>query len=290
MTATATLVTGGRAPERRRPTGPRLITPIVTVIIVGLFAFIPIVWMTLTAFTTQQDIFTFPLSFDRELTLDHFVSVLSNSTLMRFTLNGVLVSTATTLLSLAVGFLAGYAFSKFRFRGRGGLMYLILLAQMVPEVLLLLTLYSSFSDLGLLNTYYALILSYTTFTLPISVLMMKNTFDALPDELLEAARIDGASEARIMLQVLLPLVRTALIAVGLFAFMRAWNDLVYALTLVDTNLQTLPAGLSLTFLGEFQNSYGEMMAASLVTSLPVVVIFLVLQKHFVNGALTGAIK
>ncbi|SJN37718.1 Maltose/maltodextrin ABC transporter, permease protein MalG [Microbacterium esteraromaticum] len=266
-------------------------TAYTTLGILSLFAFIPVLWMVLTSFTSGNDIFQFPPAiFSRGYTIDHYVAVITDPVLMRFVLNGLFVSITTAALSLVVGFAAGYSFSKFRYIGRSPFMFAILLAQMVPEVLLLLTLYTSFNAFGLLNTYAALILSYTTFTLPLSVWMMKNTFDAVPDELLEAARVDGASEWRIMWSVLLPVTRTSLIAVGLFSFIRAWNDLAFALTLVGTEQQTLPAGLSLTFLGEFQNSYGPMLAASTVTSIPVVVIFLVLQKHFVSGALSGSVK
>lgn len=266
-------------------------TAYATLGVLSIFAFIPVASMILTSFTSSNDIFQFPPDiFARSYTLDHYVAVLTDPVLMRFFLNGVFVSITTTAFSLVVGFAAGYSFSKFRYIGRSPFMFAILLAQMVPEILLLLTLYTSFNALGLLNTYAALILSYTTFTLPLSVWMMKNTFDAVPDELLEAARVDGASEWRIMWSVLLPVTRTSLIAVGLFSFIRAWNDLAFALTLVGTEQQTLPAGLVLTFLGEFQNSYGPMLAASTVTSIPVVVIFLVLQKHFVSGAMSGSVK
>lgn len=281
------------AAPRRKSTAPgqrRSLTAHSTVAVLLLFALFPVAWMALTAFTSSEDIFQFPPSPQRNFTLDHFAEVLTNQTLMQFMVNGLIVAVITTLISLVVGFTAGYSFSKFRYAGRTPLMYLILVAQMVPEVLLLLSLYASFNSLGLLNTYAALILSYSTFTLPLAVWMMKNSFDAVPNDLIEAGRIDGASEVRIMTTVLLPVCRTSLIAVGLFAFIRAWNDLAYALTLVDTPLQTLPAGLSLTFLGEFQNSYGQMMAASLVTSIPVIAVFLFLQKHFVSGALAGSVK
>ena len=269
---------------------PRQTAAYVTIAVVGVFALAPIVWMVVTSVTATADIFQFPPSIDRSFTLEHFAAVIGDSTLTAFVVNGLVVSVATSVFSLGVGFCAGYAFSKFRFAGRAGLMYLILVAQIVPQVLLLVTLYTAFEAVGLLDTYVALILSYTTFTLPLSVMMMKNTFDALPDELIEAARIEGAGEIRVMVSVLLPVVRTAMIAVGLFSFIRAWNDLPFALTLVDTERQTLPAGLTLTFMGEFQQSYGPMMAASILTSLPIVVIFLLLQKHFVSGALTGSIK
>lgn len=260
------------------------------VAIVGLFALVPVLWLILTSLSRNEDIFRFPVVLVRTLTLEHYVTFFSDGVLSRFMVNGLITSLITALFSLAVAFTAGYSFSKFRYRGRNLIMYTVLVAQMVPEVLLLLTLYTSFDQLGLLNTRIALVLSYTTFTLPLTVSMMKNAMDAVPEELVEAARLDGAGEWRIMSRILFPVVAPALIAVGLFAFIRAWNDLAYALTLVDTPLQTLPAGLTLTFMGEFQNSYPGMMTASLITSLPVVGIFLAFQKQFVNGALSGSVK
>lgn len=269
----------------------RSVTAYVTIAVLAVFSFVPVAWMVLTSFTQSNDIFQFPPAlFDREYTLDHYMSVVTNPVLMQFVANGLFVSITTTLFSVIIGFAAGYSFSKFRYLGRTPFMFAILLAQMVPEILLLLTLYTSFNALGLLDTYAALILAYTTFTLPLAVWMMKNTFDAVPDELIEAARVDGASEWRIMLTVLFPVVRTSLIAVGLFSFIRAWNDLAFALTLVGTQKQTLPAGLAMTFLGEFQNSYGPMLAASTITSIPVIVMFLILQKHFISGAMSGSVK
>ncbi|SJM56127.1 carbohydrate ABC transporter permease [Gulosibacter sp. 10] len=261
-----------------------------TIGLLSLFAFIPVAWMLVTAFTAEEGIFERTLLTDRPWTLENFSAVLTDPTLLRFIGNGLFVSITTAVVSLMIGFLAGYSFSKFRYRGRSIAMYTLLLAQMVPEVLLLLTLFSTMAALGVLDTYPALIVSYTTFTLPLSVLMMKNAFDSVPDELIEAGRVDGASEWRIMNSLVFPVVKTSMVAVCMFAFIRAWNDLVYALTLVDTAKQTLPAGLTMTYVGEFQVQYGEMMAASLLSSIPVIAIFLIFQKHFVSGALSGSIK
>lgn len=292
-TETRTLVLGSvkrRTKHDRSPIHGRTGTAYITIGVISLFGLVPVLWMLVTASTAASDIFQFPPSLVREYTLENFAFVLTDPTLLRFVFNGILVSTVTSLFSVSIGFFAGYAFSKFRFRGRNVMMFSILTAQMVPQVLLLVTLYTMFDGTGMLDTYLALIISYTTFTLPLSVMMMKNSFDALPGELLEAARIDGASETRAMFSILLPAVRTPMIAVGLFSFIRAWNDLPFALTLVDTERQTLPAGLALAFTGEFQNAYGEMMAASIMTSLPVVIIFFALQRYFVSGAMTGAVK
>lgn len=288
---TATLT----APSRRRRDAVgtaerRSITAYVVIVLALIFALAPVVWMVVTAFTSRADIFTFPPSLIRRFTLENMGAVLTDPDLLRFLVNGMAISALTAFVSVALGFGAGYAFSKFRFLGRGAMLYSIFVAQMVPAVLLLLTLYQAFNAVHLLNTYWALVLSYSTFTLPLSVWMMKNSLDAIPTDLIEAARVDCAGEFRIMFRVVLPLTGTPLIAIGLFAFVQAWNDLVYALTLVNTELQTVPAGLAQTYLGEFQNSYGEMMAASFVTAIPILIIFLFLQKQFVNGALAGSVK
>jgi multiple sugar transport system permease protein len=293
MTTTRTLILPDatrRSMRDRAPREGRNVTATVTIALISLFALVPVLWMVVTAATSTSDVFQFPPSFARQYTFDNFAFVLTEPTLLRFVGNGILVSTATSVCSVTVGCLAGYAFSKFRFRGRKLMMFSILTAQMVPQVLLLVTLYTMFDAAGMIDTYLALVISYTTFTLPLSVMMLKNSFDAVPDALLEAARIDGAGEPRALFSVLLPAVRTPMIAVCLFSFIRTWNDLPFALTLVDTERQTLPAGLALAFTGEFQNAYGEMMAASILTSLPVVVIFFALQRYFVSGAMTGAVK
>lgn len=276
--------------RRRPPYHHRPKLAYAVILLALIFTLAPIGWMTITAFSKDSQIFSFPPVLDRSFTLTHLRSVLQSQRLIKFMVNGVVVSAATAVCSVVLGFLAGYSFSKFRYSARRALMYSILVAQMVPQILLLLTLYSAFSHLGLLNSYQALLLAYTTLTLPLSVWMMKNTFDAIPDELLEAARIDGGGELSIMFRVLLPLVRTPLIAVGMFSFILAWNDLAFALTLVDTKHQTLPAGLTQMLLGEFQNSYGDLMAATLVTSLPVVAIFFALQKQLVSASIAGSIK
>lgn len=284
------MATTSQARIRSRQIHRSSITAHLVVLVLAIFAIAPVLWLILTSLSKNEDIFRFPVVLTRALTLEHYAEFFSDGVLLRFMVNGLITSSVTAVFSLGVAFTAGYSFSKFRYRGRSLLMYAILLAQMVPEVLLLLTLYTAFDGLGLLNTRIALILSYTTFTLPLTVSMLKNAMDSVPDELVEAARLDGANEWRIMSRVLLPVVGPALIAAGLFAFIRAWNDLAYTLTLVDTPLQTLPAGLTLTFMGEFQNSYPGMMTASFLTSLPVVGIFLALQKQFVSGALSGSVK
>ena len=169
-------------------------------------------------------------------------------------------------------------------------MFLVLSAQMFPQALLLITLYLMFDSLSLLNTYLVLVLSFTTFTLPLCIWMLKSYFDTLPLELIEAAKVDGASQFTIIHRILVPIARPALISTGLFAFIRGWNDFIYALTLAGPDKMTLPPGLVLTYTGEFQTSWPNLMASSLIVSLPVVILFIFLQRYIVAGLGSGAVK
>lgn len=264
---------------------------LVAVVGVVLFAFFPIYWMLLTSVTPQEQVFTFPPRLlPRTFTLEHYRSFFASRDLLRYMGNSMIVATATAAGSVVVSAYAAYSFSKFRYRGRQGLMYLILSAQMFPQALLLVTLYLLFDWLGLLNTYLALILSFTTFTLPLCVYMLKSYLDKIPTEIIEAAKVDGAGQGVIMHRVLLPLATPGLVATGLFAFIRGWNDFIYALTLAGPENRTLPPGLVLTYLGEFQANWPELMASSIVVSVPVVVAFIVLQRYLVEGLASGAVK
>lgn len=257
----------------------------------ALFAFFPIYWMIVTSLTPKEQVFSFPPRFiPSQLTLEFYADFFNNPQLLRYLMNSFIVSTTTALASVLIGAYAGYSFSKFRYTGRRGLMFLILSAQMFPQTLLLITLYLMFASIGLLNSYWALILSFTSFTLPLCIWMLKGFFDTLPNELIEAAKVDGANQLRIIHQVLLPLARPALISTFLFAFIRGWNDFIYALTLGGSQAMTLPPGLVLTYTGEFQTSWPNLMASSLIVSLPVVVMFIFLQRYIVAGLSNGAVK
>lgn len=262
-----------------------------SVVVLGLFAFAPVYWLLVTSFTPHANVFRYPPSwFPANPTLDAYRALAENPALFGYLRNSVVVSAVTALLSVVVSASMAYSFSKFRYRGRRSLMYLVLASQMFPQALLLVTLYAVFSAYGLLNTYTALILSFTTFTLPLCVWMLKGFFDTIPDELVEAAKVDGASRMRTYLTIVLPLAAPGLVAAGLFAFVRGWNDFIFALTLAGPDRQTLPPGLVNTFVGEAATAWPELMAASLVVSLPVAAAFIVLQKYLVGGLTAGAVK
>jgi multiple sugar transport system permease protein len=257
----------------------------------ALFAFFPIYWMLVTSLRPNTEVFAFPPTLlPQTVTLEHYQNFIRNPQLLRYLGNSVLIASVTAISSLLISTYAAYAFSKFRFRGRRSLMFLVLSAQMFPQALLLITLYLMFARLQLLNTYLVLVLSFTTFTLPLCIWMLKGYFDQIPNDLIEAAKVDGANQLQIIHRVLLPITGPALVATGLFAFMRGWNDFIYALTLVGKDKQTLPPGLVLTYVGEFQSQWADMMAASLLVSLPLVIAFIIFQRHIVSGLTAGAVK
>ncbi|MGH3736087.1 MAG: carbohydrate ABC transporter permease [Micromonosporaceae bacterium] len=296
MTATlsAPTRTGSTAPPQRRARrrGRRgRLAAWLAVAAFGGFALLPIYWLLATSFTPSQLTFAYPPSpVPRRITLDNFAALAENPQLLRYLVNSVVVSVVTAVLSVIVAAYMAYAFSKYRFRGRRSLMSFVLSSQLFPQALLLITLYELFDTYHLLNTYAAMVLSFTTFTLPLCVWMLKGFFDTIDDTLIEAAKIDRASQLRIIHSIVLPISAPGLVAAGLFAFVRGWNDFIFALTLAGPERQTLPPGLVNTFVGEASAEWAPLMAASLVTSIPVVVAFIALQRYLVGGIAAGAVK
>lgn len=262
-----------------------------TLVGLGLFGLFPIYWMVVTALSPDELAFRFPPRLlPSEVTADHLVGFVENPRLLRYLLNSAVVASLTALLTVAVATLMGYSFSKFRYRGRRSLMYLVLSSQMFPHALLLVTLYLMYRAYGLLHTYPGLVLAFTAFTLPLCVWLLKSFFDTIPDPVLEAAALDGAPRWRVLVSIVFPLARPGLLAAGLFAFVRGWNDFIFALTLAGPDRMTLPPGLVNTYLGEFQAAWPALMAASLIVSLPVVVAFVALQRFLVGGMVAGAVR
>jgi multiple sugar transport system permease protein len=205
--------------------------------------------------------------------------------------NSLIVGICTTLLTLLAAVPAGYVLSRFRFRGARALLLVILATQMFPYVTILISLYTLFRQLHMLNTYPALVLSFTTFSLPFSIWMMKGFCDTLPTDLEDAARVDGAGRLRTLWTIVMPIIIPGVVAVGFFAFLNSWNELLYALTLTSSpDMRLIPPGFVLTYIGEFQDRWPDMMAASVVVSLPIVVLFTVFQKQLVSGLTAGAVK
>jgi arabinogalactan oligomer/maltooligosaccharide transport system permease protein len=201
------------------------------------------------------------------------------------------VAAATTVVGVFLASTAGYAFSRFRFPGRRTGLMAFLVSQMFPGVLMLIPLYIIIVEvLGLGNNYLGLILIYATTAIPFCVWMLKGYFDTIPRELEESAIMDGASQATIFLRIVLPLAKPAVAVTALFSFMTAWNEFVLALTFMDSEeMYTAPVGLRF-FVSGFSEQWGFFAAGALITAIPVVLLFLFLQKYLISGLTAGAVK
>jgi multiple sugar transport system permease protein len=258
-----------------------------------LLLFLPLYWLFITSIKPNQAAFKVPPElFPSEPTLESYVSQLQDRAgFLTYFLNSVIASTFATLLSIAVSVFAGYAFSRFRFPAKRAVLVFILASQMFPLVVLLVGIYVLFRQLGLLDTYLGLILAFTSFSLPFSIWMMRGFFDTVPPELEQAAMVDGATRLQALLRVILPLVGPGVIAVGLYSFLNAWNNLLFALSLTSSqNMRTIPPGFLLTYVGEFQYQWADAMAGSVMVSLPMIVVFIFLQRYLIRGMTAGAVK
>lgn len=260
-----------------------------SLVVIAFFAFFPQLWMISTALKPGQEMFT--LSFFQHFTLENFKAILTNPVFLNYIKNGLVVAIISSVCSTFISALAGYSFSKFRYPGRKKIMSMIMISQAFPQGLLLLSIYPMMDKLNMLDKRPSIILAYIALTLPIGTWTLKSYFDQIPTSLIEAAAIDGASSFKTMIQVIFPLAIPGMISIAIYSFVWAWNDLLYALTLIsETSNRTLASGMVFTFTGEGGNNWLGMMSASVIASIPVAVIFIFLQKYFVAGLTAGADK
>lgn len=252
----------------------------------------PVFWMAVSSIQPSSKLMNLPPEFiPSNPTLANYVKIISNHKYLRYFENSFLVSGGTVLLCMFIAIPAGYAFSRYRFPFKSSIMTFIMSVQMFPIVVILISLYTFFMKWNLLNTYRGLILTDTAFALPLAINMMKSFFDTLPKSLDESATIDGASRVRVLWSILLPLTVPGMLAVGIYTFLNAWDDFLMALTIMqDMNMKTLTVGLAQSFLGEYAYDYGALMAFSLCGSLPVVLLFIFLQRYMISGMTAGAVK
>jgi len=257
----------------------------------ALFAAFPVFWMGTSSFKTNPEIFELPPRIITEhFSFDAYWSILSNPVEVRFFVNSYIVALSVTVLTLVAAIQAGYAFSRFQFPFKRTLNIVIVSVQAVPPITLLIPYFGLIVSLGLYNTYPALILTYMVFTLSYAIIMMTGYFNTLPRELDEAVKVDGGGPMMALWRILVPLSLPGLVSVGIYTFMIAWNEYLFALTLTRTeDMRTVPIGIQL-LMGQHSYRWNEMMAMSILGSLPVLVLFLVFQRYFIGGLTTGAVK
>ncbi len=253
----------------------------------------PLYWMLSTSFKDPLEATQLtPTLWPARLTFENYAGLIGGPfPFVNFLINSAGTALAAGIITLLLVAPAGYSFSRGRYLLRGPLMYTVLATQMLPLAVLLVPLYLLFLRGGLLDTYQGVILGYCSFALPFGAWLMKGFIDAVPREIEEAAQIDGASRLYVLTKVVLPLAVPGLITTGIFTFMNAWNNLIYPLTFITSvEKQTLPPGLLLSFTGIFKTDWGGMMAASVVTTLPLAICFLLVQRYLVRGLTSGAVS
>jgi multiple sugar transport system permease protein len=231
-----------------------------------------------------------PRLWPASLSVEHYRRVLNESPFPHFLVNSCKVAGQVTTLALPLAFGGGYALSRFRFRGRGLFGMVLLGTQMLPAIMLAVPLYVTLSMFNLIDTHAALIVCYTTFALPFTTWMMRGFFDGLPKEIEECAQVDGCGRWRTLWSVVLPLSAPGLVAAAVLVFLLAWNEYLFAMLFINTEeLKTFPVGITL-FISRWRVDYGALMAASVTVSVPVAVLFLLLQRRFVAGLTAGAVR
>ena len=268
----------------------KLILYVVLMCLIG-FVVAPFIWMASISFKPEAEIFTRDLKiFPVNPTTENYRFVLSFVPYPRYFMKSFIVASVSTIVSLCISTLSAYSFSRFRYRGRSSLAFLILATQMFPLVTGIIPLYLVFSKLGIINTYWALFVAYVAFTIPFCTWMLKGFFDSIPKELEEAGIMDGCSRLGVLVRVVLPLSTPALVATGVFCFILSWNEFLYATVLTTSdNVRTLPAALGL-MMGQGYTQWGALNAAGIMTTLPVIIAFAYFQKYFVQGLTAGAMK
>ncbi|MBL4785088.1 MAG: carbohydrate ABC transporter permease [Cohaesibacteraceae bacterium] len=262
---------------------------LVTVIVV--ISIFPFYYAILTSFKSGTALFTIDY-FPKEFSLQNYAHVLTEGSFVRNILNSVFVATSVVVLSLLLALTAAYALARIRFKGRTLLLLTILSVSMFPQIAVLAGLFEIIRWMGIYNTPWALIFSYMIFTLPFTVWLLTTFMRALPLEIEEAAIVDGATPLDIIFKVFLPLMWPAMVTTGLLAFIAAWNEFLLALTFISNDTQrTVPVAIALiSGASEFEVPWGSIMAASVIVTVPLIILVLIFQRKIVSGLTAGAVK
>jgi multiple sugar transport system permease protein len=250
----------------------------------------PLVLMYTASFKNDADLYRLPPTLIFAPTLDNYVKLLDSTPFVQYLWNTLFVASATTVLALVFGSLSAYAFTRFRFPGSDALPLFYLVMRMLPRFVLVIPYYLLMRQLGLLNTSSALVLAYTSFSLPFVIWLMIGFFKEIPIELEEAGMVDGASRVQVFMRIVIPLVAPGLAATAIFAFLLGWNELLFSLVLAGRDTRTLPALATAIAVSDRGIEWGPLNAMGSLVLLPVIAMALVVQRHIVKGMTMGAVK
>lgn len=261
----------------------------VVLLFVGILTVVPFVWMVLSSFKTNAEISALNQTLlPLEFTLENYTSLQSNFNFLRYFANSVFIAVVVTALVIYISCLCGFVLSKYKFKGKNLIFGVVMMTMMIPWSVTIISRYTMFMEAGLQDTYLSLILP--VMVSGFGIFMMKQDISGLPDELLEAARMDGANEFRIFHKIVLPMSKNSISAIAIFQFLWVWEDYLWPYLMIDSEeKQLLAVGLT-TFNGRYATDYGGLFAATAISIIPVLIIYVIFQKRFVAGVAAGAVK
>jgi alpha-1,4-digalacturonate transport system permease protein len=261
-----------------------------TLLLIVSFVFLfPILWVLLSSFKPQSELFTYPLTIlPHRPTLENYVNAFASGDFITYYKNSLFVSVVATLITITINVMAGYALSKFWFRGRDLIFYVMVGTLMIPLQAIMIPIFILLKNLGLLNSLWGIIIPPAA--TPTGVFLARQYLQTIPDSFIEAARIDGAGEFKIFTMIIVPLAKPIIATIAIFSFMWRWNDFLWPFIVVSANKKmTLELALA-NFVGQFQINWGNLLAMTVVTMIPMIIVFLALQKYFVKGLTAGGEK
>ncbi len=262
----------------------------ITVIIYLIFLLFPFYWTFITSIKPEQEIYSNTISYwPNNVSFESYQKLFTSFNFLKPMINSLFVATSTTIISLTVSIFAAYAFSRYKFKGKKYLMGIFLTNNMFPVVLLLIPLYAIMRNIGILYTPFALMLSYTTFTIPFSIWLLSGYLRDLPISLEEAAMIDGATRAQAFIKIVLPILAPCIVATGAYVFMTSWNEYVFAVMFTNEASRTIPVALK-NLIGQLGVEWGMLTAGGIITIIPVCILFFFAQKRLTEGLTEGAVK
>jgi multiple sugar transport system permease protein len=275
--------------DRRTPAQAIVVYGVVAIFCV--FAAFPVYWIVLTSLKSARDVYkTAEILLPAHLSLSNYVTVFREYEILQWIEVSTLLALVSTFFALVVGILAGYSLTHFRYRGRHLLAVAVILSYVVPKGLLFIPLFLVLNQMGLVDTFMGLVLAHETFTVPFCTWLLYGYFKTLPNELVDSGRIDGCSPMGVLTKILLPLASPSIATAAIFSFTNSWNEFLYAATLITSSkMKTLPLGIA-GFLRSDSYNWGPMMAAATIAIIPMLLLFILLQRYVVQGLTIGAVK
>jgi len=259
--------------------------------IVAILVLMPVAWMISTSLKHYEDVFSIPPRWiPNPLTLANYIYLLTKSQFTRYLWNSLIIASFSCLISLIASCLGGYGLSRFNFKGKRSFLIFLLMTQMFPAVIMLVPYFYIMKCYGLIDTYFALILAYVSINIPFQTWMMKGYFDSISFSIDEAALVDGASWIQAFLLVVVPLALPGIAATAIYGFIMSWNEYLFAVTLTKSeSMRTVTVGIA-TFITAHRIEWSDMMAACVIAAIPVIILYMILQKYFIRGLVAGAVK